>query len=638
MVVSVQDIQNFFNLLLGSLGEDSVHFELGVDALDTLHRLHTRIKELPDLSSPERDIEATMEALIRALHPKLAQEKNREVVTISFFLKFIKTLYKNRWESHLSRLPDAERLPKSWNDPHWKAMTDNFESLLESVVRHKLISREDYETMPLRVVKDADGARAVLDRCELYFPGQKSRVDSYFRVSIGSYHANTGLFWLPKPEDVGPRNELLPVRLYTPFEEFLLTERHSAQFMSKYLPYLVTSERVEPSVTELTINELQKWTQVALLIEKEVTRTTHPKEVRALIARQTKADKLAEYAQQMSHRKADVEAVIAKLSDESPATVEKKRWLQEKYLYFVRQHAYDYALDIEGDLKQALLIALAAVQHKEVSEFEAEIESAVTRRLANLSPTDLYHGERALQDEYIEYYTELFVSALTNNVKLSSLEEKDSDAPEKKRVKQIKRDFFMRLNPERDEETGELVVGSALPKPETDERHRLDNQVFYLGGIPIDNQAMIYATFDRLVYLMAPEHRVLSACAHTIWGAFLVLLVDYFPERNFGDWVERRYSERLPMLRERSRGKVCMAPLVMTSDEEEESKQGERELLQLSQIGFDLLFFGPSVSPYDDCMNLKRGDEGVFLVRKHGSCTDLEQKTDGDADSDGCKL
>ncbi len=86
-----------------------------------------------------------------------------------------------------------------------------------------------------------------------------------------------------------------------------------------------------------------------------------------------------------------------------------------------------------------------------------------------------------------------------------------------------------------------------------EEKERLKQQVLCLEGIYTDSRVINYTTFDNLMYLLSPENRAATTCAHTIWGRLLFLLCDYDPRAVFDERIEALFGDYLEIARERSR-------------------------------------------------------------------------------------
>ncbi len=631
--------------------------------------------------------------------------------TVPYFLLYIKGLYLARWESYLARkdAPDVQRRTASelfLDNPHWIAITNAFESLWKSVFSLGLISERQYKKIPM------DPATSTIDRFELFHQNLKAA----YELGKKSFDAETGFLYLPmlSMRRDGTR---VPVRLFEPAEECLLQKVYGTD-LEGYHDYFLTSERSEPPIMEKTFNKFWCLVEEALMIEYKITKETHLEEIQALIGRGEEQTALTDYASAIKRRLSDVEQMIQNTNEVLPLKAPlnpsdsgfQKYWLT-KYTDFSKAHFYDMNYDILGDARRALLVAYSALNRTSLEALETGITARVLNKLRNLTDSDLFTGEMNLREEKLEKFTKIFSERLVavvdqgafpfspednrDNLRVSwekLIDNPPNDLDEDVRWRKLigscpqdeaekeywlglkqRYEFVLGICDKDDAEARRWKMQIGIWGGGPAEMFRLRNLVVDLRGLHIDNQVKAYATVANLVELMAPLKQISSACAHTIWGGFLPLLMAFKPSKKLHSSIEMRFSGsldgevvNLPLLRTRYRAHtrsfyvssmslsyfqrqaqhVDVADTVShttdTTDSERSrlSEEGHsRDYISFfavtspdQQLSSDQLSSGKSsseqrealtYSPYDMLMNQAREEEQQSAMRKCGSLPSL---------------
>jgi hypothetical protein len=213
------------------------------------------------------------------------------------FLFDIKGKFASRWDAlQRANVGVTEIFPLTITNYPWAMMTNGFVSLASNARTLDIIELKQFRECIPSYTQDNPGAEPshYPEIYEILFP----KLLQSFERSMRNFDAGKGFFWVPDTDDLQADGEPFPIRLYTPTEKVILENKYGMDLCG-YAAYFVTEKDFEPSITENTFEMLWRLVQEALLIEYTVTLNTHPREIRALIAKNYEETLIDEYAEYM---------------------------------------------------------------------------------------------------------------------------------------------------------------------------------------------------------------------------------------------------------------------------------------------------------------------------------------------------
>ncbi|MCH9757400.1 MAG: hypothetical protein K0U37_09450 [Gammaproteobacteria bacterium] len=601
-------------------------------------RLGRLIGTLPDT------VENHLDTILSLVAERMLSTERETSILETFY--YIKALFAKRWDDlQVAQVGADDIMSLTLTNWPWASMANEFVALVSEAFKSNMIDGRHFkQCVPAYTQKDAHGQiTSHADFHELFFP----KIKRHFEESLNSFRAKTGLFWVPGPKDIQVNGDPLPIRLYTPIERVILEDLYGTDLRG-YTEYFVTKEHCEPSIQKATFVKLWRLVEEALLIEYTVSLESHERDVKKLIAKQIEEKLLVEYVDYMQAEADNIDQII-----EENAELKLKREQLIDYQNLKTAGAYNIDCALSNNDKNVLLAAYSAltgealqdIKHLILNKILSRLEEGVTQ-VKQIEDELLAEYKKHMEDhahvieqviregaeettksarliDYVSlrkagaYGIERTVSGHNKDVLLAAhaaLTGEDLEATRRLIIRKIfnkldsltQSELFAGLRDLQDEKL-ELFTAQFMIKYNAmegwsggiAERKRLENQVLCLKGIYTDSKVITYTTFANLMYLMCPENRASSTCAHTIWGRLLFLLCDYNQSRSFegkqflDDRIEGRFDEYLAIARERSRsrsfyqGSISTWGLFVMNSDEDEQCLSQEKLEDLSEGSTD---------------------------------------------------